>query len=66
MTGADKAVRWQRMTPEDVWAAAEAQAVVIQPMGSIELHGAPTGEHRFCKQRGDRTAKVRDRRLSRC
>jgi creatinine amidohydrolase len=34
-----KEVRWQLLTREDVRAAALEQAVVVQPMGSIEQHG---------------------------
>lgn len=39
MSGIAGEVRWQLLTREDIRAAAQQQAVVIQPIGSIEQHG---------------------------
>lgn len=39
MSGVANEVRWHLLTREDVRAAAQAQAIVVQPLGSIEQHG---------------------------
>lgn len=39
MTEVSREVRWQLLTREDVRAEAREQAIVVQPMGSIEQHG---------------------------
>jgi creatinine amidohydrolase len=38
--GIEGEVRWQALRRQDVLAAAEQDAVVVQPMGTIEQHGA--------------------------
>lgn len=39
MSGIDGEIRWQRLRREDVLAAARRDAVIVQPIGSIEQHG---------------------------
>lgn len=39
MSGVGGETRWQRLRREDVLAAARADAVIVQPVGSIEQHG---------------------------
>jgi creatinine amidohydrolase len=39
MSGIDGETRWQRLRREDVLVAARRDAVIVQPIGSIEQHG---------------------------